>query len=76
MEPADNGSDIAAISYSITLQGGPGAATRAESSTSTTFTGLVVPNTYTVQVTAINCAGSSPSVTASVVIQGNLRGHV
>ena len=75
MEPANDGGD-AAINYTITLQGGPGATTRTLSSLSTTFTGLEAPNTYSVTVVAVNCAGSSPPATRTIPFQGNLHSCV
>ena len=75
VEPANDGGD-AAINYAITLQGGPGATTRMLSSLSTTFTGLEAPNTYTVEVVAANCAGSSPPTTRTIPFQGNLHSCV
>ena len=69
VEPADDGGD-AAITYTITLQGGPGATTRTVSSLRTTFTGLEAPNTYTVTVTAENRAGISPPVVETISFQG------
>ena len=68
-EPAIDGGD-ASINYTIVLQGSPGAMTRTETSTSTTFTGLVPPNTYTVQVTAVNSAGSSAPANGTIAFQG------
>ena len=69
VEPTDDGGD-AAINYTITLQGGPGA-TRTVSSSRTTFTGLEAPNTYTVTVAAVNCAGLSPPATSTISFHGN-----
>ena len=69
VEPADDGGD-AAITYTITLQGGPGATTRTVSSLRTTFTGLEAPNTYTVTVAAVNKAGISSSVEETYLFQG------
>ena len=68
-EPTSFGGD-ATVSYSVTLQGSPGAVTRTLTSTNTTFTGLVAPNTYTVQVTAVNSVGPGPSATGNIVFQG------
>ena len=65
VEPADGGGD-AAITYTITLQGGPGAATRTVLSLSTTFIGLEATNTYTVTVAAVNSAGTSPSTVETI----------
>ena len=77
--PALDGGD-AAITYTITLQGGPGAKTKTRtktpSSMNTTFTGLEAPNTYTVQVAAVNSAGTSPPVEGTILFQGNLDSHV
>ena len=69
VEPADDGGD-AAITYTITLQGGLGATTRTVSSLSSTFTGLEAPNTYTVTVAAVNNAGTSPSAVGTISFQG------
>ena len=69
VEPADDGGD-AAINYTITLQGGPGATTRTESSLRTTFTELEASNTYTVTVAAENRAGLSPTVEETISFQG------
>ena len=69
VEPADDGGDVA-ITYTITLQGGPGATTRTVSSLGTTFTELEAPNTYTVTVTAENTAGLSPPVVESISFRG------
>jgi len=69
VEPADDGGD-AAITYTITLQGGPGATTRTVSSLRMTFTGLETPSTYTVNVTAENRAGTSPSAEETISFQG------
>jgi len=69
VEPADDGGD-AAINYTITLQGGPGATTRTVSSLRTTFTGLEAPNTYTVTVAAVNRAGTSPTAEETISFQG------
>ena len=69
VEPADDGGD-AAITYTITLQGGPGATTRTVPSLSTTFSGLEAPNTYTVTVAAVNSAGTSPSATGTIHFLG------
>ena len=68
-EPANDGGD-AAITYTITLQGGPGATTRTVSSLNTTFTGLEAPNTYTVTVAAVNRAGTSPTAEETISFQG------
>ena len=73
--PALDGGD-ATLTYNITLQGGPGARTKTPSSTSTTFTGLKAPNTYTVQVAAVNSAGTSSPVEGTILFQGNLDSHV
>ena len=72
VEPADDGGD-AAITYTITLQGGPGETTRTVSSLRTTFTGLEAPNMYTVTVAAVNCAGLSPHATSTISFHGNLH---
>ena len=72
VEPADDGGD-AAITYNITLQGGPGATTRTLSSLRTTFTGLEAHNTYTVTVAAVNCAGLSPAATSTISFHSNLH---
>ena len=72
VEPADDGGD-AAVTYTITLQGGPGATTRTVSSLRTTFTGLAAPNTYTVTVAAENCGGLSPAATSTISFHGNLH---
>ena len=69
VEPADDGGD-AAITYTITLQGGPGATTRTVASLRTTFTGLEAPNTYTVTVAAENRAGTSPPVVETISFRG------
>jgi len=69
VEPTDDGGD-AAITYTITLQGGPGATTRTVSSLRTTFTGLEAPNTYTVTVAAVNRAGTSPTAEETISFQG------
>ena len=69
VEPADDGGD-AAITYTITLQGGPGATTRTVLSLRTTFTGLEAPNTYTVTVAAVNRALTSPAVVKTISFQG------
>ena len=73
--PALDGGD-AAITYNIILQGGPGATTETASSTSTTFTELEAPNTYTVQVAAVNSAGTSSPAEGTILFQGNLDSHV
>ena len=71
VEPADDGGD-AAITYTITLQGGPGATTRTVSSLRTTFTELEAPTMYTVavtvNVTAVNC---TPYATSTISFQGS-----
>ena len=59
------------ITYTITLQGGPGATTRTLSSLRKTFTGLEAPNTYTVTVAAVNCTGLSPPATSTISFQGS-----
>ncbi len=69
VEPADDGGD-AAITYTVALQGGPGATTRTESSLRTTFTELEASNTYTVTVAAENRAGLSPTVEETISFQG------
>ena len=69
LEPDDDGGD-AAIDYTITLQGGPGAGTSPVSSLSTTFTRLVAPNTYNVTVAAVNSAGPSQSVVGTISFRG------
>ena len=69
MEPADDGGD-ASISYSVTLQGSPGAVTRTLTSRSTTFSGMVAPNTYTVEVAAVNRAGPGPPAAGNIEFQG------
>ena len=69
VEPADDGGD-AAITYTITLQGGPGATTRTVSSLRTTFTELEAPNTYTVTVAAVNRAGTSLTAKETISFQG------
>ena len=66
VKPTDDGGD-AAITYTITLQGGPGATTRTVPSLSTTFTELEAPNTYTVTVAAVNSAGTSPSAAVGTI---------
>ena len=72
VEPADGVGD-ADITYTITLQGGPGATTRTVSSLRMTFTGLEAPITYTVTVAAVNCAGLSPHATITISFHGNLH---
>ena len=69
VEPADDGGD-AAITYTITLQGGPSATTRTVSSLRTNFTGLEAPNSYTVTVAAENRAGTSPTAEETISFQG------
>ena len=69
--PADDGGIDVGITYTVTLQGGPGATTRTVSSLRTTFTGLEAPITYTVTVAAVNCAGLSPPATSTISFRGN-----
>ena len=74
VEPADDGGD-AAVTYTITLQGGPGATARTVSSLRTTFIRLETPSTYTVTVAAVNCAGLSPHATSNISFHGNLHNY-